>query len=117
MESMKRDEAGGRTTLELTLLSLYYIDAHKKTLMVINEDTRIIPGHGRPSNKAELQAYVNLLEDIKGKVMTAIKAGKSLEEVKADSSLTAAYDSTHGTGCIKPERLRQTFYTSLTSMQ
>ncbi len=94
-----------------------YIDAHKKTLMVINEDTKIIPGHGRPSNKEELQTYVNLLEDIKGKVMAAINAGKSLEEVKADSSLTAAYDSTHGTGFIKPERLRETFYTSLKNTQ
>lgn len=91
-----------------------YINAHKKALMVIDGDTKIIPGHGRPSNKTELEAYMALLQDIKAKIQAEIDAGKSLEEVKANSSLTASYDATHGTGYIKPEVLRETFYRSLT---
>ncbi len=90
-----------------------YINAHKKALMVIDGDTKIIPGHGRPSNKKELESYVALLVDIKAKVQTEIDAGKSLEEVKANSSLTASYDATHGNGYIKPAVLRETFYRSL----
>lgn len=90
-----------------------YINAHKKALMVIDEDTRIIPGHGRPSNKKELESFTAMLVDIKGIVQAALKAGKSLQEVKTDSTLTAKYDKTHGTGYIKPERIRETFYISL----
>lgn len=90
-----------------------YINAHKKALMVINDDTTIIPGHGRPSNKAELKTYVAILEEIKSNVQAAINAGKSLEEVKADPNIAAAYDESHGSGYIKPDRMREIFYKSL----
>ncbi len=91
-----------------------YIEAHKKALMVINESTKIIPGHGRPSNKKELQAYVLMLEDIRSKVQAEIDNDKSLQAVKGNSSLTATYDEVHGNGFINPERLRETIYLSLT---
>lgn len=91
-----------------------YIAAHKKALMVINDDTKIIPGHGRPSNKQELEAYVGMLEDIRSNIQTAIDADATLEEVKENASLTETYDASFGTGFISPERLRETFYTSLT---
>jgi glyoxylase-like metal-dependent hydrolase (beta-lactamase superfamily II) len=90
-----------------------YINAHKKALHLINEDTKIIPGHGRPSNKAELQKYVAMLEAIKSKVEDAIASNASLEDVVKDTSLTEAYDELHGNGFIKPEALRETFYVSL----
>ncbi|MFS4466929.1 MBL fold metallo-hydrolase [Maribacter sp. 2210JD10-5] len=90
-----------------------YIAAHEKALLVINEDTKIIPGHGRPSNKAELKKYVAMLKDIKKNVTKAIKEGKSLEAVTKDGSLTAKYDTTHGGGYIDPEKNRITFYESL----
>ncbi|MEP0131559.1 MAG: MBL fold metallo-hydrolase [Eudoraea sp.] len=90
-----------------------FIDAHKKVLMVIGDETKIIPGHGRPSNKKELEIYVSMLEDVKTSIIAAIEAGKSLEEVKTDISISAAYDSTHGNGFIKPEVMREIFYKSL----
>ncbi len=78
-------------------------------------ETKIIPGHGRPSTKKELEIYVSMLEDVKTSILAAIEAGKSLEEVKTDNSISAAYDSTHGNGFIKPEVMRETFYKSLKS--
>lgn len=90
-----------------------YIDAHKKALLLINGDTKIIPGHGRPSNKGELENYVTMLEDIQTKVQAAIDAGASLDDVKANIDLTKTYDEIHGNGYINPERLRETFYNSL----
>ncbi|MCP4974539.1 MAG: MBL fold metallo-hydrolase [Maribacter sp.] len=90
-----------------------YIKAQKKALLLINNETKIIPGHGRPSNKTELAAYIAILEDIKSKVEKEINAGKSLEEVKNNANLLSAYDSTHGNGFINPERIREIFYTSL----
>ncbi len=90
-----------------------YIEAHRKALVVINEATKIIPGHGRPSDKAALEIYVQMLETIRDKVLAAIAAGKSLEEVKTDADLTTDYDATFGTGFISPERFREMLYTSL----
>ncbi|MGB5499385.1 MAG: MBL fold metallo-hydrolase [Maribacter sp.] len=90
-----------------------YIEAQKKALLLINDETKIIPGHGRPSNKAELEAYVKILEDIKTKVLNEISAGKSLDEVKNNTLLLSAYDNTYGNGFINPERVREIFYTSL----
>jgi len=89
------------------------IKMQKKALMVINDDTVIIPGHGRPSNKKELQTYVAMLEDILAKVKDAISSGATLEEVKADPTIAAAYDDAYGGGFIKPDVIRATFYNSL----
>lgn len=90
-----------------------FIDAHKKALMIINDETKIIPGHGRPSNKAELQSYVLILEDIRKKVQAQIEAEATLDEVMANTSLTERYDAIYGTGFINPERIREMIYTSL----
>ncbi|WP_431125726.1 MBL fold metallo-hydrolase [Flagellimonas flava] len=91
-----------------------YIAASKNALMVIDDETQIIPGHGRPSNKKELQGFVAMLEDIKNIIQKEIDAGKGLEEVKNNSSLLAKYDETHGKAYINPERMREAVYRSLT---
>jgi glyoxylase-like metal-dependent hydrolase (beta-lactamase superfamily II) len=89
------------------------IEAQKKALLLINADTKIIPGHGRPSTRPELEAFLAMLQDIKAKVQSQIDAGKTLEEVMADQVLTAEYDGSFGSGFINPKRLRETFYNSL----
>jgi glyoxylase-like metal-dependent hydrolase (beta-lactamase superfamily II) len=90
-----------------------FINAQKRALLLINNETKIIPGHGRPSNKKELETYVIMLEDIKSKILVEINAGKSLESVKTNTNLLSEYDKTHGTGFINPERIREIFYMSL----
>jgi glyoxylase-like metal-dependent hydrolase (beta-lactamase superfamily II) len=89
------------------------IETQKKALMLINDKTIIIPGHGRPSNKKELSAYIAMLEEIKKNVETAIMSGASLEEVKNNTGITSNYDETHGGGFISAEAIRETFFTSL----
>ncbi len=90
-----------------------YINAQKKALILINDETKIIPGHGRPSNKKELESYVNMLVFVKEKVLSEIEMGKSLEEVSDNTDLLSPYDKTHGNGFINPKRMRETFYKSL----
>ncbi len=90
-----------------------YINAQKKALLLINNETKIIPGHGRPSNKKELETHVIMLEDIKSKIIAEINAGNSLEMVKSNTILLSSYDKTHGNGFINPERIREIFYRSL----
>lgn len=59
------------------------IAAADKVLAMANDQTKIIPGHGAVASKADLQAYRDMLVAIVGKIEAAVKAGKSLEEVKA----------------------------------
>lgn len=91
-----------------------YIDAVKLGLMLIDDNTKIIPGHGKVSNKEEYTSFLIMLKTLKTNVYNAIKAGKSEAIIKADKSLTKGYDAKgFGDGFINSERIRATFYDSL----
>ena len=76
-----------------------YIDAVKSGLMVTDDDTKIIPGHGSLSNKAEYQSFLKMLETIKSNVLAAIANGKTEDEVAKATSITKVYDDLdYGTG-------------------
>lgn len=91
-----------------------YIAAIKKALLLINDDTKIIPGHRNVSDKAALQAYIKMLEEIEKNIITEINAGKSEEEVTQNTSLTKKYDDLKfGDWFISGKVLRKTFYRSL----
>ena len=89
------------------------ISTQKTALMLINDRTIIIPGHGRPSNKQELSEYISVLEELKASVLNAIESGASLEEVKSDTTIGEPYNARYGSGFISPERIREIFYRSL----
>ena len=59
------------------------ITAATKVLEMTDENTKIIPGHGAVATRAELKAYRNMVNEIVGKIEAAVKAGKTLDEVKA----------------------------------
>lgn len=91
-----------------------YIEAVKRGLMVIDENTKIIPGHGKVSNQEEYKAFLTMLEHIRDNVQKAIDQGKTEEEVKTDDNITKSYDELgYGDGFINSERMRLTFYKSL----
>ncbi|PKP44396.1 MAG: MBL fold metallo-hydrolase [Bacteroidetes bacterium HGW-Bacteroidetes-13] len=91
-----------------------YIEAVRKALMLINDDTKIIPGHGNLSNKKEYLSFLEMLEYLHSNISQAIASGKSEAEIVADTSLTEKYDKLgYGSGFINSEKIRQTFYTSL----
>ncbi|HDZ06917.1 hypothetical protein LCGC14_0051070 [marine sediment metagenome] len=90
-----------------------YIAAIEKAIMVIDDDTLIIPGHGRPSNKQKLISYLEMLKTIEASIIKAIASGDTLEQVEKNSSISSKYDAEFGTGFISPERMRNIFYTSL----
>lgn len=91
-----------------------YIEAARRGLMVIDDDTKIIPGHGKLSNKEEYKSFLTMLETLRTNIQKAIDDGKTEDEVKADTSLTKTYDDLgYGTGFINSERIRLTFYKSL----
>jgi glyoxylase-like metal-dependent hydrolase (beta-lactamase superfamily II) len=91
-----------------------YIEAVKKGLSVINDDTKIIPGHGKASNKAEYEVFLTMLESLKAKVLAEIEKGRTEEEVAADATITKTYDDLgYSWNFISSEKIRRTFYSSL----
>ena len=54
-----------------------YIEAVKQAIDAINDNTQIIPGHGKVSNKAEYIMFLEMLETLKSNVMAEIKKGKT----------------------------------------
>ena len=91
-----------------------YIKAHKKALMLINDNTIIIPGHRNQSNKKELTAYVAMLEEITKSIRLKISQGKTLEEVANDASITEKYDKlNYGDWFIDGKTIRSTIFKSM----
>jgi len=68
-----------------------YIDGVDIILEMINDGTKIIPGHGPVSNKSELKTFRNMLAKIRDRISGLIKEGKSFEEAAA-SKPTADFD-------------------------
>ena len=88
------------------------IQAVEQILALAGDDTKIIPGHGALSNRKELEAYKQMLIDVKAKTEQAIAEGLTLEEFIA-SNPTAEYDDTLGEGFLTPEQFQTIVYTSL----
>jgi cyclase len=81
-------------------------------LALSDEKTRIIPGHGELSNRAELTRYRAVLVAARERVGAAIAQGKTLEDVLADRPL-AEFDDTWGSGFVDGESFLKTVYASL----
>ena len=91
-----------------------YIKAIKKGLTLINDDTKIIPGHGPVSNKEEYQSFLTMLETLRKNVQAEIENGKTEDEVAANAGITKEYDDLgYAWNFINSERIRQTIYQSL----
>ncbi len=80
-----------------------------KVLFLANPETKIIPGHGALSNKAELTAYRNMLMEVRDNFKMAYDKGMTIEEMKS-ADLTKDLDEKWGNGFIKPEKLLDILY-------
>lgn len=91
-----------------------YINAVKSAMIFVDENTKIIPGHGKLSNKTEYETFLKMLETIKANVLAEIENGKTEAEVVANKSITKTYDGLgYGWNFITSEKIRGTFYKSL----
>lgn len=88
-----------------------YIGGIQKAIMLSDDATKIIPGHGNISNKAALKPYLTMLKTLRSRVQVEINKGKSLKEVVANKKITAVYQSF--SGWITEERIKTAIYTSL----
>jgi glyoxylase-like metal-dependent hydrolase (beta-lactamase superfamily II) len=90
------------------------IDAATNALGYVNEQTRIIPGHGPLSGKADLVAYRDMLVVVRDQVKKLIAERKSLAQVLA-AKPSAAFDAKWGNGFMKADDFVTTVFESLTA--
>jgi glyoxylase-like metal-dependent hydrolase (beta-lactamase superfamily II) len=59
------------------------IKGHEMILATVDDATKIIRGHGPLGNKAELQAYHDMLVAVRDRIARMVRAGKSQDDVVA----------------------------------
>lgn len=87
--------------------------AADRLLDISTDTTKIIPGHGPLSNRAELAAYRAMLQGVRDAIAALVAEGKTLEEVQA-AAPTAPWDEKWGEGFVDGPTFTKTAYTSLT---
>ena len=90
------------------------IKAVQHALLLVDEETTIIPGHGSISNKSEYLNFLTMLETLKNNVQNEIDEGKSENEIANNSEITKKYDDlNYSWGFITSEKIRRIIYQSL----
>ncbi|MBL0924092.1 MAG: MBL fold metallo-hydrolase [Sphingomonadaceae bacterium] len=84
------------------------VTAADQVLAFANDQTKIIPGHGAIATKADLQQYRNMVAEIITKVEAGIKAGKTLDQIKAEKPADGYGVNT--SGFITADRFVETVY-------
>lgn len=89
------------------------IEGLEKALLIINEDTKIIPGHGAVGTYKDLQKSVNMLSTTYKRVYANYINKKTEDEVIKMADLTKEYDAEgYGTGFISTEAFLRMIYKS-----
>src|ERR1035438_2575614 len=89
------------------------IAAAKQVMKIANPDTKIIPGHlGPVVGFKEIQQQLEMFAAVRDRVMSAIRAGKTLEQVVA-SKPTSDFDQGRMGGAITPDRFVTLVYQDL----
>lgn len=81
-------------------------------LPLIDENTKVVPGHGPVSNKAQLKEYVSMLTAIRDNVSRLIQEGNTKEKVVA-AKPTQAFDEKWGKGFLLPDQFAGLVYMDL----
>jgi glyoxylase-like metal-dependent hydrolase (beta-lactamase superfamily II) len=85
------------------------IDALEMAIAMAGADTIVLPGHGTPSQRADVQEFLAMLLDVQKRVSALVDQGMTLEQVIA-ATPAAAY-----TGLGSPDRFLTGLYESLTA--
>lgn len=80
-------------------------------LGIVDEATKIIPGHGKVSTKSDLVNYRDILVTLRERVKKARDNGNSLEETQK-LGLSEEWDATHGQDFINADRIVEFIYKS-----
>lgn len=81
-------------------------------LLMMDENTKVVPGHGPVTDKTRLQEYVSMLTDIRNNVNSLMAEGKTMEEVVA-AKPTRDFDQQWGGGFLPPDQFAGLVYMDL----
>lgn len=79
------------------------VRATQRVLEMINDQTRIIPGHGPLAKKSDLKAFHDMLDAVAKQVHALHADGKFRQQI-IDAKPTAPFDEKWGGGFLKPDR-------------
>lgn len=88
------------------------LQLYRQALRLADNDTRIVPGHGGLINKAQVTAYVAMLEKVRDQVRAMIAQGRSRDEVVAARLLADDHSPQPG-GPDNRDSFVATLYTAL----
>ncbi len=88
------------------------IKAADTALGIIDDNSKIIPGHGALSNRSELKAYRDMLAGVRDAVAAEIAKGRAVEAVVA-AKPTARFDAKWGGGFLNPEAFTRIVFSDL----
>src|SRR4029453_15198631 len=77
------------------------IAASDRALQMVDDKTKIVPGHGPLGDRAALQKYRTMLATIRDRVRAQKAKGATLEQVQA-AKPTAEFDAQWGKGMMEP---------------
>ncbi|PYX75537.1 MAG: MBL fold metallo-hydrolase [Acidobacteria bacterium] len=83
-----------------------------RILAQTDEQTKIVPGHGPVTTRANLKDYRDMLVQVRQRVKDLIAAGKTMDEVVA-AVPTKDFDARWASGYVTPEVFTRMVFTSL----
>ena len=85
------------------------IQAFDVGMELANEQTIVVPGHGRLSNKKEMKEYRYMLSTVRDRVQKLVAEGKSLQKITGDKP-TADFDKQWGNSWLTPDMWVELIY-------
>jgi cyclase len=77
-----------------------FLTSLDKSLALMDDNSKVIPGHGELATKSDVKILRDKLVDIRDQVLAALKKGKKLEDIPA-LGITDKYDAELGKGFLK----------------
>ncbi len=79
------------------------VTAVEETLASIDDDVRIIPGHGPLATKQDLAAWAAMMRTVTDRIGKLIESGATIAAIVADKP-SADFDEKYGNGFMKPDQ-------------
>jgi cyclase len=77
-----------------------FVNTLDKLLTLLDDNSKVIPGHGELATKADVKAVRDVIADIRDQVAAALKKGKKPEDIAA-LGITDKYEAAYGKGFLK----------------
>lgn len=77
-----------------------FVESLDSFLKLMDDNTKIIPGHGEICTKADVKQFRDRLAEFRDEVTAALKKGKKVEDI-GNLPIASKYDETWGKGFVK----------------